>query len=62
MPIRRLTRTQALPAASLSALHAPYGGAMRTRAHRSVGSALNCRDIVSTTNRRDTNAYLRPNG
>eukprot|EP00966_Prymnesium_polylepis_P243778 5637811-Prymnesium_polylepis.1 len=35
---------------------------MRTGAHRSVGSAPNCRGIVSTTNRRDTNAHLHPNG
>ena len=62
MPIRRLTRTPALPAASLSALLALYGGAMQTGAHLSVGSAPNCRAIVSTTNRRDTNARLRPNG
>eukprot|EP00966_Prymnesium_polylepis_P207356 4803300-Prymnesium_polylepis.1 len=43
MPIRRLTvtRTPALPAGSLSALLAPYGGAMRTGAHMSVGSAPN---------------------
>eukprot|EP00966_Prymnesium_polylepis_P303126 7002123-Prymnesium_polylepis.1 len=36
MPIRRLTRTPALPAGSLSALLAPYGGAMQTEAHKSV--------------------------
>eukprot|EP00966_Prymnesium_polylepis_P113243 2618879-Prymnesium_polylepis.1 len=55
MPIRRLTRTPALPAASLSARLTPYmvarrvprhsavyGGAMRPEAHKSVGSAPNC--------------------
>eukprot|EP00966_Prymnesium_polylepis_P307613 7109161-Prymnesium_polylepis.1 len=62
MPIRRLTRTPALSAGSLSALLAPYGGAMRTEAHQSVGSAPNCRVIVSMTTRHDTNAHLRPNG
>ena len=62
MPIRRLTRTPALPAGSLSALLAPYGGAMRTGAHIPVGNAPNCRSIVSTANRRNTNAQLRPNG
>eukprot|EP00966_Prymnesium_polylepis_P121450 2806883-Prymnesium_polylepis.1 len=62
MRIRRLMRTPALPAGSLSALLAPYGGAMRTGAQMSVGSAPNCRGIVSTTSRRDNNAHLRPNG
>eukprot|EP00966_Prymnesium_polylepis_P220961 5111077-Prymnesium_polylepis.1 len=63
MPVRRLTRTPALlPAGSLSALLAPYGGAMRTGAHIPVGNAPNCRGIVSTANRRITNAHLRPNG
>eukprot|EP00966_Prymnesium_polylepis_P037099 861137-Prymnesium_polylepis.1 len=62
MPIRRLTRTPALLAGSLSAPLAPYGGAMRTGARMSVGSAPNFRGIVSMTHRRDTNAHLRPNG
>eukprot|EP00966_Prymnesium_polylepis_P124116 2870249-Prymnesium_polylepis.1 len=62
MPIRHLTRTPALPAASLSAPLAPYGGAMHTGAHKSVGSVLNCRGIVSMTNRRDANAHMRANG
>eukprot|EP00966_Prymnesium_polylepis_P235867 5454808-Prymnesium_polylepis.1 len=35
---------------------------MRTGAHSPVGNAPNCRGFVSTTNRRDTNAHLRPNG
>eukprot|EP00966_Prymnesium_polylepis_P249111 5759572-Prymnesium_polylepis.1 len=35
---------------------------MRAGAHMSVGSAPNCRDIVSATNRHGTNANLRPNG
>eukprot|EP00966_Prymnesium_polylepis_P253194 5852020-Prymnesium_polylepis.1 len=46
MPIRRLTRTPALPAGSLSVLLAPYGDAMRIGAHKSVGSAPNCRITV----------------
>ena len=62
MPIRRLTRTPALSAASLSALLAPYGGAMRPEAHKSVGSAPNCRGIVSMTNRRDNSAHTLANG
>eukprot|EP00966_Prymnesium_polylepis_P235923 5456364-Prymnesium_polylepis.1 len=62
MPIRRLTRTPALSAASLSTLLAPYGGAMRTEAHKSVGSTPNCRGNVSMTNRRDTSAHMRANG
>eukprot|EP00966_Prymnesium_polylepis_P075974 1761333-Prymnesium_polylepis.1 len=62
MPTRRLTRTPALSAVSLSALLAPYGGAMRTETHKSVGSASNCRGIVSMTNRRDTIAHMRANG
>eukprot|EP00966_Prymnesium_polylepis_P074974 1739282-Prymnesium_polylepis.1 len=45
MPIRRLMRTPALPTGSLSALLAPYGGAMRSGAHSPVG----------------TNTHLRPN-
>eukprot|EP00966_Prymnesium_polylepis_P123796 2862900-Prymnesium_polylepis.1 len=35
---------------------------MRPEAHKSVGSAPNCRGIVSMTNRRDTNAHMRANG
>eukprot|EP00966_Prymnesium_polylepis_P159192 3679070-Prymnesium_polylepis.1 len=35
---------------------------MRTGAHSPVGSAPNCRGIISTPNRHDTNAHLRPNG
>eukprot|EP00966_Prymnesium_polylepis_P241125 5576420-Prymnesium_polylepis.1 len=62
MPNRRLTRTPALPAASLSALLAPYGGVMRPEAHTSVGSAPNCRGIVSMTHRRDTDAHMHANG
>eukprot|EP00966_Prymnesium_polylepis_P028621 663102-Prymnesium_polylepis.1 len=61
-----LTRTPALPAASLSArrcsMLAPYGGAMRPEAHKSVGSAPSCRAIVSMTNRRGINAHMRANG
>eukprot|EP00966_Prymnesium_polylepis_P315507 7290283-Prymnesium_polylepis.1 len=37
-----------------SALLAPYGGTMQTGAHKSVGSAPHCKDIVSMTHRRDT--------
>eukprot|EP00966_Prymnesium_polylepis_P145274 3354909-Prymnesium_polylepis.1 len=66
MPIRRLTRTPDLPAASLSALLALYGGACvpKQEAQKSVGSAPNCRGIVSMTNGRDTNgnAHMRANG
>eukprot|EP00966_Prymnesium_polylepis_P020312 467987-Prymnesium_polylepis.1 len=66
MPIRRLTRTPALPArrglSERASLLAPYGGGMRPEAHTSVGSWPNCRDIVIMTNIRDTNAHMRANG